>query len=452
MEPITKRGEKTLREKQGSNCPRRPEDEWTRQLLAKPSASRSGILRPTTPSCSGLFGQRHVDFQSVHSAGKKEFNVVQENGFSASPSCTSRVELTENVDYTANDSDESTTTDQLQRATKKEFEGEGSLCHDACQRKELDRKQNQCSDKELSRQSRLPTDDVTLEQTLSNESCHRRGVRDKIFSSDSALVECEMTHSCNKPGLVSSSREAFPFGPGVPQRKPWPHYGERPNAGENCDITFAENSILEVQEKRQTGEKQHACSTRERTFPRKNNRLRHERTHTGEKLHRCIVCGKTFAEKRNLVGHCHLHTVESPHQCSVCGKMFTRKADLLTHEKIHTGEKPYQCTVCGKAFSAKGTLTRHNRLHTGEKPYQCSVCGKAFSRKGTLTRHNQVHTGEKPYQCSVCGKIYTRKGHLVVHERIHTGEKPYRCSVCGKNYRHRNSLLYHQRRHSKEKL
>ena len=232
MEPITKRGEKTLREKQGSICPRRSEDEWTRQLLAKPSASRSGILRLTTPSCSGLFGQRHVDFQSVHSAGKKDFNVVQElNGFSGSPSCTSRVELAQNVDNTANDSDESTTTDQLQRATKKEFEGEGSLCHDACQRKELDRKQNQCSDKELSRQSRLPTDDVTLEQTLSNESCHRRGVRDKIFSSDSALVECEMTHSCDKPGLVSSSREASSFGPGVPQRKPWPHYGERPNAG-----------------------------------------------------------------------------------------------------------------------------------------------------------------------------------------------------------------------------
>ena len=267
MEPIAKWGEKTLREKQGSNCPRRSEDEWTCRLPAKPSAIRWGILRPTTPSCSGLFGQRHVDFQSVHSAGKKEFNVVQENGFSGSPSCTSRVELTEYVDYTANDSDESNTTDQ--RATKKEFEGEVSLCHEACQRKELDRKQDQLSDKEFSQQSGLPTDDVTLEQTLNNESCHRRGVRDKIFSGDSALVECEMLHSCDKPGLVSSSREAFSFGPAVPQRKPWPHYGERPNAGENCDITFAENSILEGQEKRQTGEKQHASSTGERTFIRK---------------------------------------------------------------------------------------------------------------------------------------------------------------------------------------
>ena len=131
----------------------------------QPSASRSGILRPTTPSCSGLFGQRHVDFESVHSAGKKDVNMVQENGFLRSPSCTSRVELTENMEYTANDSDEWTSTDQ--RAIKKEFEGEWSLCHDACQKKELDRKQDQCSDKEFSRQSRLPTDAVSLKQTHS---------------------------------------------------------------------------------------------------------------------------------------------------------------------------------------------------------------------------------------------------------------------------------------------
>ena len=209
MEPIAKRGEKSLRQKQRANSPRRSKDEWTRRLLAKPSASRSGILRPTTPSCSGLFGQRHVDFQSVHSAGKKDVNMVQENGFLRSPSCTSRVELTENMEYTANDSDEWTSTDQ--RAIKKEFEGEGSLCHEACQRKELDRKQDHCSDKEFSRQSRLPTDAISLKQTHSGESCHRRGVRDKSLSSDSALVEYEMTYSCEKPSRLVPAEEPFPL-------------------------------------------------------------------------------------------------------------------------------------------------------------------------------------------------------------------------------------------------
>ena len=328
-----------MRQKQRSNSPHRSKDEWRRRLLAKPSASRSGILRPTTPSSGGLLGQRHVDFQSVHSAGKKDFNVVQEHGFLRSPSCTSRVELTENMEYTANDSDEWRSTDQ--RAIKKEFEGEGSLCHDACQRKELDRKQDQCSDKEFSRQSRLPTDAVSLKQTHSGESCHRRSVRDKSLSSDSALVEYKMTYICEKPGQVSSSREVLSVGSAIPQHE-WPDCEEKPDVGRNCNAAFAHKSSLNKQERSETGEKQHQCSPCGRTFTRKNDLLRHQHTHTCEKQYRCTVCGKTFVQKRDLVGHCHIHTGESPHQCSVCGKMFTRKASLLKHERIHTGEKPYQ--------------------------------------------------------------------------------------------------------------
>ena len=107
----------------------------------------------------------------------------------------------------------------------------GHCAHDACQRKELDRKQDQCSDKEFSRQSRLPTDAVSLKQTHSGESCHRRSVRDKGLSSDSALVEYEMIHSCEKPGQVSSSRGAFSVGSAISQHER-PDCEEKPRCWE----------------------------------------------------------------------------------------------------------------------------------------------------------------------------------------------------------------------------
>ena len=421
MEPIAQNIERSWTVSHGSNS-RPSEDECARQRLAKPSASRSVILRLTTPLSGRLLGQRGVDVHSVsvHYHGKKDY-VVQGNGFSVhvSPCCTSRVELSiENKECQANDSDESTTTEH--GGIKKD--GEGSVCYDACQENVAsDIKHYQSSDKEFILKSRLSTE--TFEQRHSKESCHQRGVRDRSLSSDSASVDYEMTNSCEKPGRVSSSREAFSVGPAILEHER-PDCEEKPNVGRNCNAAFARKSSLAgKQERSQTGEKQHPCLTCGRIFTTKQNLLRHERTHTGEKLHRCTVCGKTFVQKRDLVGHRHVHTGESPHQCSVCGKMFTRKTYILRHERIHTGEKPYQCTVCGKAFSVKESLTRHSKLHTGEKPYQCSVCGTVFARKEHLVVHERIHTGEKPYQCTVCGKALRTKHSLVKHGQIHTGEK-----------------------------
>ncbi|KAK7916105.1 hypothetical protein WMY93_011866 [Mugilogobius chulae] len=200
-----------------------------------------------------------------------------------------------------------------------------------------------------------------------------------------------------------------------------------------------------------------SCSDAQmRTEQRRDNRFYyeslldlHNRTQTGEKTFSCPVCEKTFALKSRLIAHVKRHTGEKPYSCSVCGKGFSDKANFISHKRIHTGEKPFSCTVCRKEFSLRTSLSKHLLTHEDKpKPYSCSVCQKEFDYNSGLKMHMRTHTGEKPYSCSVCNKGFMQLSDLKVHIRIHTGEKPFSCLTCHRSFALNSALVKHLQTHA----
>ena len=119
-----------------------------------------------------------------------------------SPSCINGVELTENMESTVNDSDQSTILDHSMMKKK----SQRLFRHDDCQRS-LERDRKLACDKEFSLESRPSTD--TSKQSHSEESCHQHGVRDKSLSEESGMMECDRIHADEI--LAKSARGEVPF-------------------------------------------------------------------------------------------------------------------------------------------------------------------------------------------------------------------------------------------------
>ncbi|XP_078394040.1 uncharacterized protein LOC144677959 [Cetorhinus maximus] len=166
--------------------------------------------------------------------------------------------------------------------------------------------------------------------------------------------------------------------------------------------------------------------------------------HSGDRPFECADCGKAFTRLRGLQDHQRIHTGERPFICIECGKSFTRMSALRVHLQVHGGDRPYQCSLCGMKFAFGSRLRRHMRTHTGERPYVCTECGVAFAQSSNLKDHQRSHSGEKPHVCRECGRAFVSSSTLVKHLRTHTGEKPYKCDLCRKSFTQSSTLKRHK--------
>ncbi|XP_041034613.1 zinc finger protein 835-like [Carcharodon carcharias] len=165
---------------------------------------------------------------------------------------------------------------------------------------------------------------------------------------------------------------------------------------------------------------------------------------SGDRPFECADCGKAFTRLRGLQDHQRIHTGERPFICIECGKSFTRMSALRVHLQVHGGDRPYQCSLCGMKFAFGSRLRRHMRTHTGERPYVCTECGVAFAQSSNLKDHQRSHSGEKPHVCRECGRAFVSSSTLVKHLRTHTGEKPYKCDLCRKSFTQSSTLKRHK--------
>ncbi|KAJ6589215.1 hypothetical protein B0H19DRAFT_924230, partial [Mycena capillaripes] len=59
-------------------------------------------------------------------------------------------------------------------------------------------------------------------------------------------------------------------------------------------------------------------------------------------------------------------TGKKNHICSTCGKRFNRPSSLRIHSNTHTGAQPFRCSFpsCGRTFNVNSNMRRHFRSHT----------------------------------------------------------------------------------------
>ncbi|XP_062403990.1 zinc finger protein 664-like [Sardina pilchardus] len=198
---------------------------------------------------------------------------------------------------------------------------------------------------------------------------------------------------------------------------------------------------VKVNEKKNSGKKQHKCPHCEEILRTARNLKSHMLKHAYSKNYKCPQCGKDFARSNDLKRHMLSHAGEM--KCAQCGKTFLHPSKLKNHMLTHTGERPHECAQCGGGFIQMSNLKTHMLIHTGEKPHTCVQCGRGFIQNSNLKTHMLTHTGEKPHKCVQCGRGFIQITNLKRHMLIHTGEKPHKCVHCGKAFAQSSNLSSH---------
>ena len=63
-----------------------------------------------------------------------------------------------------------------------------------------------------------------------------------------------------------------------------------------------------------------------------------------------MVEDDTASEAEDVIEDDKKDSGKKNHKCSTCGKTFRHSGNLRVHDRIHTGIKPYVCDECGKSF------------------------------------------------------------------------------------------------------
>lgn len=151
------------------------------------------------------------------------------------------------------------------------------------------------------------------------------------------------------------------------------------------------------------------CSVCSRWFEKRYQLNVHHKTHNGVKSFKCSFCERCYISQTNLDRHVRvIHKKERQHTCSTCQKTFAQLASLHLHQSVHEAEREFGCDICKSKFKSEIHLKLHKRRHLvteyrlkrkyspPKKIYKsppklciCNECGKRFTSIALLRSHMQ---------------------------------------------------------------
>lgn len=151
------------------------------------------------------------------------------------------------------------------------------------------------------------------------------------------------------------------------------------------------------------------CSLCSRWFEKRYQLNLHHKAHTGGKSLTCTLCERRYTNQTNLDRHIRvIHRRERQHTCSTCQRTFAQLASLRIHQSVHQAERQFSCDICNFKFKSEILLKLHKKRHLPteyrlkrkntppKKTYKsppklcvCNECGKRFTSIAMLRSHIQ---------------------------------------------------------------
>lgn len=198
---------------------------------------------------------------------------------------------------------------------------------------------------------------------------------------------------------------------------------------------------MEVQQKQNSGKRQHKCPDCPYIAPWVSQLIDHRRVHTGERPFPCKHCAYQSAQKSGLKQH-----VLAVHEGEKCGNVCHHagceyRASTPSQLRIHVNrvhEKiAIKCPKTGcdlKSLFSVSVRTHVRAVHEGKR-YVCPYddCDYSSSYKSSISRHRQqVHLHVRNYFCHLCDYSSYEKSHLKTHMRTHSkdGHHANDCKDC----------------------
>lgn len=160
---------------------------------------------------------------------------------------------------------------------------------------------------------------------------------------------------------------------------------------------------------RSHGKYRYQCSLCSRRFEQRYQLNIHHRSHSAVKSFKCTLCERRYTNQTNLDRHIRvIHKRERQHTCSTCQRTFTQLESLRIHQSVHEAERQFGCDICHQKFKSEIDLKLHRKRHLPteyrlkrkytppKKTYKsslklcvCSECGKRFTSIAMLRSHMQ---------------------------------------------------------------